>query len=292
MSNQGDKNTGFNSHAVQLINQGAYEMHPVYGAVPADADLDNREWGSIASIYSELLDDGALKLANKRNHMVLARLSGGELDGVSHWDDVERSIREETGFEEFSLLQQGNSAVAILGRNEHSIGVLRVCTYPTIRDGRPSIDAGDSIRVPMPGLLQGLREPLDFQNKVRIEVLPYAHVINFSFDERKSYEEFVADIVEGTCFQTSVTEAVMLPDATLLILDPGECRYKDSFWDLSEEDRAKELQRSLSVIAERQSQLDVHDHRRWFDMNGGLKQDRFFSSAFKRGDMQPAVIEI
>ncbi|MGH1403106.1 MAG: hypothetical protein ACRBDL_02585 [Alphaproteobacteria bacterium] len=276
MNNDGGNRGYFNKQGDGVFTP-FYETDPVYGLIPSDSNLSERSWTDISSIYDALLDSGDIYPTNLTNNAYLRH----EVDGsnpVDHWESVQARITQVAGLNQFSLLAQGTGTVVLLGRGDERLEVLRIHAHPETKRGQSGDYKNDCVRPPFPGLLQGLREPMDVEGVMRIEFLPLAKVITVPGGEKNEINQVLSDLTQDTCFDVALAEAAVLPDATLLAVDPGDCKYVESFWELNEADRVKEVSRSLALIEHRYQTMDIPDKLQWFDLSGHPKQDRSFSN--------------
>ncbi len=250
-----------------MSEQADYIEHPDYGYVPSSMDIDNREWGSVAEAFEHRTQRSPVSMI----YMLLK-----PDNGVSREDYLEKAISEETGFDEFSFVAQGTATTILLGRNEHEVALLRISPHlDRINKALPSYRS-DCVRAQFPGLLQPLQEPVEVDGTMQVEVLPAGQVVVLTTEQKAVLNQYLSDITEGTCYEVSLQEALVLPDGSVVGFDPGEITYKDDFWDLTDEAKLEEEQRSIDLVKMRQQAWNVPAQLQWVGPTGELKQDSFF----------------
>ncbi len=290
MDNLGGNNTDFNQYVGTARNQYFYEKHPVFGLVPLNSDIDNRQWGDISSIYEEILSSGTLSTTNLTNNILLQKKLSGS-DHISHWNSIQLDISSKTGFRDFSLLAQGTGTIVLLAKSDTDLAVLRIHAHPDTGQGKRGDYKNDCVRPPFTGLLQGLREPMDIADVIRIEFLPFTKVVTLLGEDKNQANMFFQHVTQNTCFDVELSEAAILPDATLMAIDPGDCKYVESFWDLSIEDQEKELSRSMALIESRLRMQSIPEGLQWLDFSGNPKQQSFFPNGNKLA-IQEQTLEV
>ncbi len=247
--------------------QTAYEEHPIYGHIPADADLEGRKWQNVSEIYD------SLNLANFNRMNVKSLQVSSDMD----LDDMQAAITEETGLTEFSLLKQGNSSVVLLGKSEDDLSVLRIVASPNSKAIKmfPSM-RGDTMRPQFSGIIQGKSEPLEIGGAMHVEVLPFVQMADLSSEQLSLYRDYLNDLCEGTSYSPDVNEVIVTPDGTLMSLDPGECGYTAEFWDMGTSERWAAEEESKAAVALREASWNAPDQLKWTNSDGGLKQNQFF----------------
>lgn len=260
---------GLRKLASRVEKLAEYENREGYGHIPRGMDVDNRPWGSIAEAYAAM--------GKKKSSTIIALRALGDMD--SAYKRIEEAVRSNTGFDSFSFLQQGNSAVAILASSETDFAVLRITLHPEHTLAQKS----DTVRSAFPGLLQGRQAPIKIDDKVQVEVLPAVSIVDLG-EGKKLFHRLIADLCEDTCYQADFNEAAILPDGTIMVLDPGECRYRDDFFDVDEQEQKAQIATSNALINQRLDDWGIPSVMQWTASNGSPKQDFYFPAIRKPGD--------
>ena len=254
-----------------------YINHAVYGYIPATLDIENRSWGSVANAYSEM---GTMTLGN-----LVTDRSLKIKDEAEKFARIQGAITDATGFHSFSLVSQGNSAIVLLGRSDTALSILRVCAHPEAAKQRKSIDRiNESVRSAFPGLLQSRQDPISIDDLMQIEILPPVQYIRLEDEERLLAARTFEDIAKDTCYEVNINELAVLPDGTLVIVDPGECHYKPEFWQLNSQGQEDVIAESQDQIDQNSWDLHVPEQFVWVEHDGSLKQNRFFPRFDAQGE--------
>ncbi len=248
-----------------------YNDHPTYGHIPAALEIDNRDWGNLADIYA------SQKLT------IVNMLTINALDGKASENarTIQDRIEAETGCTEFSLLKQGNQGFVVLGRSEGRLLAHRVVMHEDLLGSKKTDDA---IRAQFPGMLQPLRDAINLNDRVKVEVLPIGQVIELNPEDTYTFYNFTKELCDDTCFNSQAHEIMLQPDGTMTLFDPGECPYVDNFFDKSPEEQQEEIQRSIELVQLRQDSWGVPDQLKWINKDGSLKQDKFFKPLASKHD--------
>lgn len=252
-----------------VSTRAAYEEHPVYGSVPQGANLDGRAWGTIPDIYGDI------------KHTVLGMAMMRQLkeqDGVSREEQIERAVMESTPYDSFSLLSQEKGTIVLLGKSENSVGVLRVSPHPDSQFvSLMSTRKNDSTRTEFQGMLQGRQQPINVGNALQVEVTPFGQIAELSGEEKQTFGKFLHALTEDTCYEPDdLKEVMLLPDATMIMFDCGECAYSQDYWDMTIPERMAKEGESKNLIEMRLKSWGLPEQLIPIDRDGGLKQDRFF----------------
>lgn len=255
--------------SVLTAEQAAYSYHPNYDAIPSSqSDFDQRSWGSVTQAYDQMQTQNML-------HIMIQKLAETGMES-SYTDGLQNIIQNETDFTSFSLLAHGTGTVALLAKSDSDIAVLRVSAHPESPLGSESA-YDDTHRSNFPGLLQSLKDPINLNGIVQVEVLPWLQIAELSQEHKKVYTEFLQALTENTVYEPSISEIALLPDGTVMAFDPGELKYNDDYKALSVLEQEAEEMRSSALVEERLRSWDIPEQFQYFDADGGLKQDRMFS---------------
>lgn len=250
----------------ELKARASYRVDPTFGFLPSSFDVDKRSWGSVSDAYHET----TLSVPNMINLFQFREASDDAR--IKHIQD---SLEANTPYKDFSFLAQGSGTIVMLGRAESGIAVLRVVAHPDSMVGKNLRD--DCVRSNFPGLLHGISQPVDIEGKLRVETLPFVQSEVIPAEDRILFDSVLLELTQGTCYTPKISEFAILPDFTLMGLDPGECPYAPEFWDLSPEQRVAEEKRSIDIIIDRMHESsEVLASLGWITADGKLKQDVFF----------------
>ena len=200
-------------------------------------------------------------------------------------DHIEKKIRDNTDFESFSFLKEGYSSYVMLGKSKDNVSALRMTSDPRAKSNHIW---KESLRNKFPGLIQSLSDPINIDSKVQIEEMPFVHVRDLKVSS--PLPSLMGQLAEDTCFAPDLTEmkeVTILPDHTILSLDPGECPYALAYWDMEPSKRDDFEARSIEIVRNRLQQerfAHIPEQLRWFTDDGQLKQDLIYGSAPRSGN--------
>ena len=196
--------------------------------------------------------------------------------GEDFLEHVQDRLSEDHGFHSFSFLSQGTGTVALLGKSDDHLAVIRLTAHPHSNMGHVSF-YDDTHRSAFPGLLQDVAAPTEYGEYMQAEVLPFGQIVDLSDDERETYRRSLDALTEGTVFKPAPNEVMVLPNGTPLLFDPGEIPYSDAYKEMDVEDQIAAEQASLAVVQDRLDRWDIPDILKFSSDDSGLKQDQFFA---------------
>lgn len=268
-----DKRIKLQEFSDRLSSLAQYEETKEGYLIPKGFDLEGRRWGTVADIFHESIAE--ISIPRRLIDVAMKKDVGEDYPHVVH----ERLVQE-TGFNEFSLLAKSQGTLAVLGRSDDHVVVLRIAAHPNSRIGEVSM-RDDVNRSNFQGLVQPLSEPINISDQMQVEVMPFGQTLRFHDDElgdyASEYRDFMKEITDGTCFESSVSEVLLMPDGEILALDPGEMRYKDEYWELGAKARTDFESLSVGLIKMRQESWDLPENLKWITPDGDLKQDHAFA---------------
>lgn len=244
-----------------------YTIHSSYGYIPCEIEIEARDWGSVSDACQSEVSNIV---------KILTTTAMNIPPDMTREEYIEDKVRKATGLHDFSFLKQGSQTTILLARSNSDLSVLRICAHPDFSAKYLPNYKDDCVRPEFPGLLQPKHELIDIDQVLQVEVLPAVQALELNHEERNALQRFLQEITAQTCYEPALVETMVLPDGTLIGVDPGEMPYKKHFWELSLKDKKSEENRSLDLISERQVTWNIPEQLKWFDPEGTLKQDLFF----------------
>ncbi|MGH1378280.1 MAG: hypothetical protein ACRBB3_05610 [Alphaproteobacteria bacterium] len=244
-----------------------YKPHDLCSHIPADMDIEGRDWGSLAEAWSNV--DSTVP------YIVMKSQMNDELCGNSYEGFIEKSVRNQSSFYSFSFLAQGTSTVVMLAQSDDDLAVMRFSSHPDTNNGR--IMKEDCNRCEFPGLLQPIMDNIIIGNDImQVEVMPIVQPYKLEQGDLPIYNEYLDLLLEGTVYESKAYETALLPDSTLILFDPGELHYIDAYWDMDETQKYAEEEKSKDLILMRIEAWDIPDNLRPVNRLDELKQDISF----------------
>lgn len=188
----------------------------------------------------------------------VGQLMGGEID-------------QAFGEAQYSLLGVGTNAITILRRDKNNnVGLVRLTSgiVENVNDSK-EIEGSAS-----PLLISSFGKAIVCDMWAVSETESLA-VMKLTEPEQKAYNEFQEALFYGTCFRSSfIKEIGVRADGTLMIFDPGEAVYQDSFYEFDEQAQNDWVEASLNIIRGRLAVMDVPSQLNPYAEDGVLKQKK------------------
>ncbi|PCI56803.1 MAG: hypothetical protein COB36_00570 [Alphaproteobacteria bacterium] len=253
--------------SARLEGAADYKPHDLCVHVPADMDIDGRDWTTLEDAWK------GVKISVP--HIVMKLQLSKDLSDKTYEECISEHVSDQTESHSFSLLAQGTSTVVMLAQSDDDLVIMRFSSHPETSNGKIMRD--DCNRCKFPGLLQPLQENVIIgHNIMQAEILPLIQLHSLSKEDSTLYHEYMDMLLEDTVYENNMHELAILPDSTLIVFDPGELPYTNEYWELDDAQKVIEEKRSLDLILMRMESWDIPENLKPVNQFDELKQNISF----------------
>lgn len=192
----------------------------------------------------------------------------------AQYDQIGEEL-EQLGQISFTPMSGGDQASVMLSTDirRQFFTVTRISEKP---ENRKTLKTKRNERVKSSHMLQAIKTIN--QGKTQAQIMPC--IAMFNSDKVNGFIALMYKLYEGSCFVPSIgisKDTAVLPDGTILCVDPDAFVYENSFYRLSDRDRLVEIDRSLALIQQRSEEWELPAQLTPLQSNGVRRQYDFFN---------------
>lgn len=268
-----------------------YVEHPVYGTIPNAFEnlekFDHRDLKDLEpTILAALAETIAYKAADNIDDGVNTNVAQEEKRLTKEFN---KSVSALYSVDSIKLLNISNALVFIIA-NDQEMQVVRLGPFTqAIMEDSFMNDHED--RTQSPVTLQPLMRSEFFDGAIRLDamlpvaMIPDGTLVQWPLKEDQAFAHFIRQLYEGTCYQQFgefQKDTGVLPDGTLVFLDPECSPYERWFYDLDEAEQQAWIKKSNDLIFDRLQHPRIPDEFRFLVSDGQgsyrYKQEKFFQA--------------